>query len=359
MLKLWRTDPARWLLASKIKWSTRHESKRAPARSAVPNLAKQIAMAGSAGQVGRGGNSGSGRSSNNSRRAGGSSGKGTGTAGSGAGMGSRATVSLKQLVAAGFLETGPEALWISYLNQTWHGSLDGNGVIAFANQHFHSPSAWAIHCKRIANPGKKADDGWKSVRAGEHDGPALHDVKMKFLAQREETTNSTGGESKGGTPGSDRGKRKTGLVRLDGQTDGDGDGATPTVSSRKRLRGANADADADANRGELTAKSPKLTASGPAVDMSWLDRFCDPAEAEGSLEYDLRGVPVAPGGDHASLVGKTVQVFWPAENMWHAGRVLQYDAKSGTAGGLYATGAVEQGVELEQLAKSQSLVILG
>jgi hypothetical protein len=45
--------------------------------------------------------------------------------------------------------------------------------------------------------------------------------------------------------------------------------------------------------------------------------------------------------------------------MWHAGRVLQYDAKSGTAGVLYATGDVEQGVELEQLAKSQSLVILG
>ena len=62
------------------------------------------------------------------------------------------------------MRPGPEALWITYLDQTWHGALDAAGAIAFQDQTFYSPSAWAIHCKRLANP-QEADDGWKSGAA--------------------------------------------------------------------------------------------------------------------------------------------------------------------------------------------------
>ena len=79
------------------------------------------------------------------------------------------------------MQAGPEALCISYLNKTWSASLDSEGVIRFEGKDYNSPSAWAIFCKRIANPGKKADDGWKSVRYGDVDGPMLDQLKQAYL----------------------------------------------------------------------------------------------------------------------------------------------------------------------------------
>jgi hypothetical protein len=42
--------------------------------------------------------------------------------------------------------------------------LSADGFILYKGDKFSSPSAWSIHVKRLANPSKKADDGWKSVR---------------------------------------------------------------------------------------------------------------------------------------------------------------------------------------------------
>jgi hypothetical protein len=42
--------------------------------------------------------------------------------------------------------------------------LNADGLIYYRGDKFSSPSAWSIHVKRLANPSKKADDGWKSVR---------------------------------------------------------------------------------------------------------------------------------------------------------------------------------------------------
>ena len=39
MYRLWKEAPEQWLLKSKIGWSTRHESRRAPARTAAPSVA--------------------------------------------------------------------------------------------------------------------------------------------------------------------------------------------------------------------------------------------------------------------------------------------------------------------------------
>ena len=199
MYRLWKEAPDRWLIKSKIAWSVRHESRRAPTRTAAPSVARPGAPH-SSGKSG-----GGGRTTNTSKRA------STGTPGSRIAAPGRSAVSLKMLVDAGLMRPGPEALWITYLEQTWHGALDAAGAITFQDQTFYSPSAWAIHCKRLANPGKKADDGWKSVRYGSAEGPMLHDVKLTFLANGGSDAPSKAPSAPSDSPASDR-KRRAGLV---------------------------------------------------------------------------------------------------------------------------------------------------
>jgi len=71
---------------------------------------------------------------------------------------------LKVLLREGLVESGDDKLYIQYLNQTFRASLSENGCIVYSGQSFSSPSAWSIFVKRLANPSKKADDGWKSVK---------------------------------------------------------------------------------------------------------------------------------------------------------------------------------------------------
>ena len=305
---------------------------------------------------------------------------GSGTPGGGIAAPGRSVVSLKMLVAAGLMRPGPEALWITYLDQTWHGALDAAGAIAFQDQTFYSPSAWAIHCKRLANPGKKADDGWKSVRYGSAEGPTLHDVKLAFLAGVGRGTPGSAGRAReadgakaqqtlgfarqelpvasaGESPASDR-KRRTGLVSGVSSPDAaaelfsskeeksdEGQKAAPRATPAKRPREGEVE-------GELEHQSVKKPSAPSATDMSWLAAFADPADAEGAAERDAR-FAAAPGGDHASLLGRTVQVFWPSEETWHAGRVLRVEPGAGGASVLYATGDVEQGVVLDALAEKK------
>mmetsp|Transcript_35675 Transcript_35675/g.77868 ORF Transcript_35675/g.77868 Transcript_35675/m.77868 type:complete len:534 (-) Transcript_35675:190-1791(-) len=74
------------------------------------------------------------------------------------------TGGLKMLIEEGLLQPGTNVLFILYMNQTFVSSLDEEGYIVWEGQKFGSPSAWSIFVKRLANPSKKADDGWKSVR---------------------------------------------------------------------------------------------------------------------------------------------------------------------------------------------------
>ena len=53
-----------------------------------------------------------------------------------------------------------------------------------------------------------------------------------------------------------------------------------------------------------------------------------------------------------------MQVFWPSEETWHAGRVLRVEPGAGGASVLYATGDVEQGVVLDALAEKGHLFVL-
>ena len=358
MYRLWKEAPEQWLLKSKIAWSVRHESRRAPARTAVPSVARPGAPHPS-GKPG-----GGGRNTNTSKRA------SMGTPGGRPAAPARSVVSLKMLIDAGLMSPGPEALWITYLDQTWHGALDAAGAISFQDQMFYSPSAWAIHCKRLANPGKKADDGWKSVRYGFAEGPMLHDVKLAFLANG----GSTGSAAATRSPASDR-ERRTGLVSgVPGPDAGATLRSSPTAAKdavaavagratpTKRTReGEDDDARRSTKKAFADAPVDEKETDSPvsAADMAWLAKtFADPAEAEGAAERDTRFAAVAPGTDHASLLGRVVQVFWPSEETWHAGRVLRFDPGSGGASVLYATGDIEQGVVVDALAEKGHLFVL-
>ncbi|XP_055683141.1 MPN domain-containing protein CG4751 isoform X2 [Lutzomyia longipalpis] len=76
------------------------------------------------------------------------------------------TVTLQMLLAAKILQPGKSAMTIEYLGQKFVGDLLPDGKIKSQETEtvFCSPSAWAIHCKRIINPDKKSGCGWASVK---------------------------------------------------------------------------------------------------------------------------------------------------------------------------------------------------
>lgn len=99
------------------------------------------------------------------------------------------------LLAAKMLEPGKSTMTIEYLGQKFVGDLLADGKIKSQETEtiFCSPSAWAMHCKRIINPEKKSGCGWASVK---YKGKKLDAYKAQWLrrcaAQKEETTLSDG-----------------------------------------------------------------------------------------------------------------------------------------------------------------------
>ncbi|GLV42382.1 uncharacterized protein CBL_03119 [Carabus blaptoides fortunei] len=76
------------------------------------------------------------------------------------------TVTLQMLLSADILQPGEGTMSIEYLGQRFIGDLLPDGKIKSQETDivFASPSAWAIHCKRIINPDKKSGCGWASVK---------------------------------------------------------------------------------------------------------------------------------------------------------------------------------------------------
>jgi hypothetical protein len=60
--------------------------------------------------------------------------------------------------------------WQDYKGQTQLASLSEEGrittVVGGKELTFESPSSFSIYMKRLVNPSRKADDGWKTVRYG-------------------------------------------------------------------------------------------------------------------------------------------------------------------------------------------------
>ncbi|KAK2186861.1 hypothetical protein NP493_186g02012 [Ridgeia piscesae] len=75
-------------------------------------------------------------------------------------------ITLAMLMNEGIIEPGDGVMSIEYLGQRFTADLLSDGRIKWLerNKMFNSPSAWAIHCKKMVNPLKKSGCGWASVR---------------------------------------------------------------------------------------------------------------------------------------------------------------------------------------------------
>ncbi|XP_022189367.2 MPN domain-containing protein CG4751 [Nilaparvata lugens] len=92
-------------------------------------------------------------------------------------------VTLQMLLAADILQPGEGTMSIEYLGQRFMGDLLPDGKIKSLETDivFASPSAWAIHCKRIINPEKKSGCGWASVR---YKGTKLEIYKTRYFNKK-------------------------------------------------------------------------------------------------------------------------------------------------------------------------------
>ncbi|XP_038207668.1 MPN domain-containing protein CG4751 [Zerene cesonia] len=93
-------------------------------------------------------------------------------------------VTLQMLLEDKMLEPGIAAMTIEYLGQKFVGDLQADGKIKSHETEtiFCSPSAWAIHCKRIINPDKRSGCGWASVK---YKGKKLDTIKATYLRKKQ------------------------------------------------------------------------------------------------------------------------------------------------------------------------------
>ena len=262
---------------------------------------------------------------------------------------------------------GPDAVFLSYLGQTWSGELDAAGLIHSRGKAYSSPSAWAIFCKRIANPGKKADDGWKSVRYGAAEGPVLDELKQEYLTgvKPVHAQSARAGSSAKKTAPSARRARKA-KRRADSDDDDSDDDDSDDAFGRRRgispetsARGCGGNPGGVAKGGEdgrggCAGASDFSAASPSPADMSWVNRY--PDATEGKPERDARARMVSPGEEYARLVGRVAQVYWPSASSWYTGRVLRHDG-DGRVSVLYASGDVEQGVRIDLLSAQRMFCV--
>ncbi|XP_031573970.1 MPN domain-containing protein-like isoform X2 [Actinia tenebrosa] len=102
-------------------------------------------------------------------------------------------VTIAMLIEDGVMEPGEKLLSIDYLGQKFYADLLPDGRIKWpdADKQFNSPSAWAIHCKRMVNPSKKSGCGWASVK---YKGRKLDQYKTTWF--KKHRTGETHGISK-------------------------------------------------------------------------------------------------------------------------------------------------------------------
>lgn len=110
--------------------------------------------------------------------------------------------SLRTLIEEGFLLPAEDVLTLEYKGMTTNASLTVDGRIMWRrpaaqqwvhhfgaqpypgcdeDQYFESPSAFSIFLKRLVNPSRKADDGWKTIR---YAGKYLDAFKMEMFLRR-------------------------------------------------------------------------------------------------------------------------------------------------------------------------------
>lgn len=101
------------------------------------------------------------------------------------GGGRSGLITLKLLIDEGFIKPGEDVLSVEYKGMSHTGTLLADGrihtVINGKSLTFDSPSAFSIYLKRLVNPSRKADDGWKTVK---YDGKLLEHFKGELARQK-------------------------------------------------------------------------------------------------------------------------------------------------------------------------------
>ncbi|CAB4036752.1 Hypothetical predicted protein [Paramuricea clavata] len=92
-------------------------------------------------------------------------------------------VTLKMLLDDGVLMVEEGCMSIDYLGQRFVADLLPSGKIKWegSDKLFNSPSAWAIHCKKLVNPTKKSGCGWASVK---YKGKKLDQYKSTWFRKQ-------------------------------------------------------------------------------------------------------------------------------------------------------------------------------
>lgn len=97
-------------------------------------------------------------------------------------------ISLKMLIDDDILTPGKGVFSVDYKGNSYTASLLPDGRISFVVNEdeeeqltFDSPSAFSVFVKRLTNPTRKADDGWKSVK---YEGHLLEHYKAEFARKR-------------------------------------------------------------------------------------------------------------------------------------------------------------------------------
>jgi hypothetical protein len=94
-------------------------------------------------------------------------------------------ITLKLLIDEGVMVPGEGVLSMEYKGTSQTASLDPEGRIVTSLGGrplvFESPSAFSIYFKRLLNPTRKADDGWKTVK---YDGRLLEHYKGELARRR-------------------------------------------------------------------------------------------------------------------------------------------------------------------------------
>jgi len=192
-------------------------------------------------------------------------------------------VTLKALIQEGLLAPAEDALTMEYKGTITHASLTADGRIFWEGMHFDSPSAFSIYLKRLVNPNRKADDGWKTVK---YAGKYLEAYKVELLMRRYNEEQGEGGEGGDGDFPSKR-------PRMDAAAFA---GCAPVLKQLAPRKHAGQAAAAAAARqaaaaaaGTASKASPSPEPGPTAREGFWLDNTPRPADlaSQAVPEHDL------------------------------------------------------------------------
>ncbi|KAL4450629.1 hypothetical protein ABPG77_000985 [Micractinium sp. CCAP 211/92] len=107
--------------------------------------------------------------------------------------GGKGGITLRLLIEEGILQPGHNVLSVDYKGMKQLATLLADGRISSSINGsimtFESPSAFSIYLKRLVNPTRKADDGWKTVR---YNNRVLEQYKGELAKQRLAEGSSSG-----------------------------------------------------------------------------------------------------------------------------------------------------------------------